>query len=77
MRATPSLQQREFQSYLDELLLLSTEVEINAFWKRMDESMVNMNIAEKTSFFQQLEQSMDNGFQINERLLAEAKRFSN
>ena len=77
MTATPSLQQREFQSYLDELLLLSTEVEINAFWKRMDESMVNMNIAEKTSFFQQLEQSMDNGFQINERLLAEAKRFSN
>ena len=77
MTATPSLQQREFQSYLDELLLLSTEVEINAFWKRMDESMVNMNIAEKTSFFQQLEQSMDNGFQLNERLLAEAKRFSN
>ena len=77
MTATPSLQKREFQSYLDELLLLSTEVEINAFWKRMDESMVNMNIAEKTSFFQQLEQSMDNGFQINERLLAEAKRFSN
>ena len=77
MIATPSLQKREFQSYLDELLLLSTEVEINAFWKRMDESMVNMNIAEKTSFFQQLEQSMDNGFQINERLLAEAKRFSN
>lgn len=77
MTAIPSLQQREFQSYLDELLLLSTEVEINAFWKRMDESMVNMNIAEKTSFFQQLEQSMDNGFQINERLLASAKRFSN
>lgn len=77
MTAIPSLQQREFQSYLDELLLLSTEVEINAFWKRMDESMINMNIAEKTSFFQQLEQSMDNGFQINERLLAEAKRFSN
>ena len=77
MTAIPSLQQREFQSYLDELLILSTEVEINAFWKRMDESMINMNIAEKTSFFQQLEQSMDNGFQINERLLAEAKRFSN
>ncbi len=77
MTATSKLQHHDFQSYLDELLLQSTENEINAFWKRMDELMSNLSMSEKNIFFQQLTQSMDKGYEINERLLSEIKLLKN
>ncbi len=50
---------RDFQSYLDEYLLQTTEAEINAFWKRMDSVMKKMPIAEKTQFFNDLIKGID------------------
>jgi benzoyl-CoA reductase/2-hydroxyglutaryl-CoA dehydratase subunit BcrC/BadD/HgdB len=58
MTATATLKQRDFDSYLLEYQLMSTEVEINAYWKRMDEIIANMSIEEKNSFFAQMEASL-------------------
>jgi hypothetical protein len=60
MTATATLKQRDFDSYLLEYQLMSTEVEINAYWKRMDEIIANMSIEEKNSFFAQMEASLEN-----------------
>jgi hypothetical protein len=43
----------------------------------MDETMSNLPTSEKKVFFQQLTQSMDKGYEINERLLSEAKLLKN
>ncbi|MBI5914669.1 MAG: hypothetical protein HY842_04780 [Bacteroidetes bacterium] len=56
-RTTSNL--RDFQSYLDEYLLQTTEAEINAFWKRMDEVVKKMPLEQKKQFFQDLISGID------------------
>jgi hypothetical protein len=56
--ATFKLKPRDFESYFLEYQLLSTEVEINAYWKRMDEIIANMSDEQKTNFFTQLDESL-------------------
>ncbi len=56
--ATPALNPRDFESYFLEYQLLSTEIEINAYWKRMDEIIANMSVEGKTNFFNQLGDSL-------------------
>lgn len=53
-----ALKPRDFESYYLEYFLMTTEAEINAFWKRMDNEIVNMDEAEKKKFFQQLDESL-------------------
>ena len=61
MPATASTSTRDFQSYLDEYFLQTTEVEINAFWQRMDKIIADMPAAEKKKFFEQLLASIEKG----------------
>jgi hypothetical protein len=49
---------RNFNSYFQEYQLLNTDIEINAFWLRMDAIMSNAPIEEKQRFFQQLEHAL-------------------
>ncbi|MCF8243658.1 MAG: hypothetical protein K9J37_04590 [Saprospiraceae bacterium] len=53
-----ALKARDFESYYLEYFMMTSEEEINAFWKRMDNEIVNMNEAEKRNFFQQLDESL-------------------
>lgn len=59
MIAKTQLSKRDFQSYLDEYLLQTNEVEINAFWQRMDKVMLKMPEAEKKNFFEFLITGID------------------
>ena len=59
---------RNFQSFLDEYLLQTTETEINAFWKRMDAIMDKMPIDEKTHFFQDLLNGIDESVEDSKML---------
>jgi hypothetical protein len=61
---------RDFKSYLDEYLLQTTEVEINAFWQRMDKEMANMPEAERIIFFEKLFAGMDESLVEIEKLKA-------
>ena len=53
--AKVALKPRDFESYFIEYQLLTTEVEINAYWKRMDEIVAHMSEEEKNKFFKQLD----------------------
>ncbi len=68
---------RNFQSYLDEYLLQTTEAEINAFWKRIDEVMKKMPIDEKTQFFQDLingiDESVEDSKMLRKQLTTDAR----
>jgi hypothetical protein len=57
--ATAQLKPRSATSYLQEYALLSSKDEINAYWERMDSIILNMNIEDKTLFFKQLENDID------------------
>lgn len=59
---------RDFQSYLDEYLLQTTEAEINAFWKRMEAVMKKMPVAEKTQFFNDLIKGIDESVEDSKML---------
>ena len=61
---------RDFKSYLDEYLLQTTEVEINAFWQRMDREMAGMPEEERKKFFEQLFAGMDESLVEIEKLKA-------
>ncbi|MCU0348950.1 MAG: hypothetical protein MUC59_18570 [Saprospiraceae bacterium] len=67
-KATPKLKSRDFESYFLEYQLLSTEVEINAYWKRMDEVVVNMTEEEKASFFKQLDEGLTKDVQESKKM---------
>ena len=56
--ATVALKPRDFDSYFLEYQLQTTEVEINAYWKRMDEIVANMTTEEKQAFFAALDKSL-------------------
>ncbi len=59
MIATIAAKPRDFDSYAEEYFLLTTETEINAFWKRMDEIVKNMSLKQKEYFFGQLKSSIE------------------
>jgi hypothetical protein len=65
---------RDFQSYLDEYLLQTTEAEINAFWKRMDTVMKKMPIAEKTQFFNDLIKGIDESVEESKMLRSQLSK---
>ena len=65
---------RDFQSYLDEYLLQTTEAEINAFWKRMDVVMKKMPLTEKTQFFNDLIKGIDESVEDSKMLRDVYKR---
>jgi hypothetical protein len=65
-----ALKPRSATSYLQEYRLLTTKEEINAYWERMDNIIVNMNIEDKTLFFSQLENDIDMSKNKLDELLA-------
>ncbi|HFA52227.1 MAG TPA: hypothetical protein ENJ95_24680 [Bacteroidetes bacterium] len=50
---------RSFNSYAEEYFLMTSETEINAFWKRMDIVVAKMSVEEKETFFKQLLKSIE------------------
>jgi hypothetical protein len=70
---TPALKKRDFESYFLEYQLMSTEVEINAYWKRMDEIITNMSDEEKTIFFKQLDVSLTKEIMASKKLRAQVE----
>lgn len=64
-------EQREFDSYFLEYQLLNSEQEINAFWTRMERVLEKMTEKEKSTFFKQLEESIERSFDITDELVAQ------
>jgi molecular chaperone GrpE (heat shock protein) len=62
-------EQREFDSYFLEYQLLNSEQEINAFWTRMERVLEKMTEKEKSTFFKQLEGSIENSFELTDELI--------
>lgn len=77
MEAATKSKPRDFNSYADEYFLLNSEMEINAFWKRMDNVVATMTEAEKALFFKQLfasiEKDMDEIREIKAQVVAASK----
>lgn len=64
------LKPRSADSYLQEYQLLTSKEEINAYWERMDNIIVNMSLEDKTLFFSQLETEIDTTQSKLDNLLA-------